>query len=110
MANTNGQRSWPRRIIYGSLWAVGFFVFTRIVIGAIVGYIAGLNVRKGNFEAGAAIGYWASACVGNVSYWVLIKSTLGAVVPGFGKGNTLLAVAVSCSSSPSCSPCSGSSA
>jgi hypothetical protein len=41
---------------------------------------------------------------------VLIKSTLGAVVPGFGEGNTLLAVAVSCSSSPSCSPCSGSSA
>jgi arginine:ornithine antiporter/lysine permease len=33
--------------------------------------------------------------VGNVSYWVLIKSTLGVVVPGFGEGNTLLAVAVS---------------
>jgi arginine:ornithine antiporter / lysine permease len=30
-----------------------------------------------------------------VTYWVLIKSTLGAVIPGFGEGNTLLAVAVS---------------
>ena len=28
-------------------------------------------------------------CIGNVSYWVLIKSTLGAVFPVFGDGNTL---------------------
>src|SRR5262245_9530016 len=37
----------------------------------------------------SALGYWASACVGNVTYWVLIKSTLGAVIPAFGAGNTL---------------------
>lgn len=43
----------------------------------------------------SAFGYWASACVGNVSYWVLIKSTLGAVVPVFGDGNTVAAVVVS---------------
>src|SRR5581483_7160269 len=43
----------------------------------------------------SAFGYWASACVGNVTYWVLIKSTLGPLVPGFGEGNTILAVAVS---------------
>ncbi|MGR6923550.1 basic amino acid/polyamine antiporter [[Actinomadura] parvosata] len=43
----------------------------------------------------SAFGYWASACVGNVSYWVLIKSTLGGVVPGLGEGNTLLAVGIS---------------
>ncbi|MBY0276462.1 basic amino acid/polyamine antiporter [Candidatus Binatia bacterium] len=43
----------------------------------------------------SAFGYWASACVGNVSYWVLIKSTLGAVLPIFGDGNTVAAVAVS---------------
>lgn len=70
-----------------------------------------LAVRKPDLDAGvyayakagfgdylgffSAFGYWASACVGNVSYWVLIKSTLGAVVPGFGEGNTLLAVAIS---------------
>ncbi|WP_276206325.1 amino acid permease [Thermoactinospora rubra] len=53
---------------------------------------AGFGEFPGFFSA---FGYWASACVGNVSYWVLIKSTLGAVVPGFGEGNTLLTVAVS---------------
>jgi arginine:ornithine antiporter/lysine permease len=70
-----------------------------------------LAVRKPELDAGvyayakagfgefpgffSAFGYWASACVGNVTYWVLIKSTLGAVIPGLGEGNTLLAVALS---------------
>ncbi len=26
----------------------------------------------------SAFGYWIGSCIGNVSYWVLIKSTLGA--------------------------------
>ncbi len=43
----------------------------------------------------AAFGYWASACVGNVTYWVLIMSTLGAVIPALGAGDTLLAVLLS---------------
>jgi arginine:ornithine antiporter / lysine permease len=43
----------------------------------------------------SAFGYWASACVGNVTYWVLIKSTLGAVFPALGEGDTILAVAIS---------------
>ncbi|MEV0612023.1 basic amino acid/polyamine antiporter [Nonomuraea sp. NPDC050404] len=43
----------------------------------------------------SAFGYWASACVGNVSYWVLIASTLGAVVPALGEGATIVAVCVS---------------
>jgi len=43
----------------------------------------------------SAIGYWASACAGNTSYWVLITATLSALVPGFGAGDTLLAVVVS---------------
>ncbi|MCK6369785.1 MAG: basic amino acid/polyamine antiporter [Gammaproteobacteria bacterium] len=42
----------------------------------------------------AAIGFWIGTCVGNVSYWVLIKSTLGAFFPVFGDGNTFTAVAV----------------
>lgn len=42
----------------------------------------------------AAIGFWLGTCVGNVSYWVLIKSTLGAFFPVFGDGNTLTAVIV----------------
>lgn len=25
----------------------------------------------------SAFGYWIGSCIGNVSYWVLIKSTLG---------------------------------
>jgi arginine:ornithine antiporter/lysine permease len=66
-----------------------------------------LAVRKPNLDAGvyayakagfgeypgffSAFGYWASACVGNVTYWVLIMSTVGAVVPALGDGDTLLA-------------------
>jgi len=70
-----------------------------------------LAVRKPELDAGvyayakagfgefpgffSAFGYWASACVGNVSYWVLIKSTLGTVIPELGEGNTVVAVAIS---------------
>ncbi|MGN9789600.1 basic amino acid/polyamine antiporter [Streptomyces sp. OZ13] len=43
----------------------------------------------------AAFGYWASACVGNVTYWVLIMSTIGAVWPALGDGDTLLAAVLS---------------
>ncbi|MDF2996120.1 MAG: arcD [Xanthobacteraceae bacterium] len=43
----------------------------------------------------SALGYWTVCCLGNVSYFVLIKSTLGALIPLFGDGNTVQAVAVS---------------
>jgi arginine:ornithine antiporter / lysine permease len=94
------------------------------VLGAIIAWtIAGtgmlmlafvfqrLAIRKPNLDAGifayakagfgdyvgfnSAIGYWASACAGNVSYWVLITATLSAGVPAFGAGDTVLAVVVS---------------
>jgi arginine:ornithine antiporter/lysine permease len=42
----------------------------------------------------SAFGYWISSCIGNVSYWVLIKSTLGAFFPIFGNGNTVPAILV----------------
>jgi arginine:ornithine antiporter / lysine permease len=42
----------------------------------------------------SAFGYWISSCIGNVSYWVLIKSTLGAFFPVFGDGNTVAAIVV----------------
>lgn len=42
----------------------------------------------------SAIGFWAGACIGSVSYFVLIKSTLGAFFPLFGDGNTLSAVLI----------------
>src|SRR5262245_66129238 len=32
--------------------------------------------------------------IGNVSYWVLIKATLGAFFPVFGDGNTVTAIVV----------------
>ncbi len=43
----------------------------------------------------SAFGYWTVCCLGNVSYWVLIKSTLGGIIPAFGDGNTPVAVAIS---------------
>ncbi len=42
----------------------------------------------------SAFGYWISSCIGNVSYWVLIKSTLGSFFPVFGGGNTVTAIVV----------------
>ncbi len=42
----------------------------------------------------SAFGYWIGSCIGNVSYWVLIKATLGAFFPIFGDGNTVTAIVV----------------
>ncbi|HEX6525810.1 MAG TPA: basic amino acid/polyamine antiporter [Streptosporangiaceae bacterium] len=71
-----------------------------------------LAVRKPELDAGvyayakagfgeylgffSAFGYWASACIGNVTYWVLVMSTIGRLWPGvFGEGNTITAVLLS---------------
>jgi arginine:ornithine antiporter/lysine permease len=49
----------------------------------------------GNYPGFLAVfGYWIGTCIGNVSYWVLIKATLGAFFPVFGDGNTIAAIAV----------------
>nr|WP_305000321.1 basic amino acid/polyamine antiporter [Kitasatospora sp. SolWspMP-SS2h] len=53
---------------------------------------AGFGEYLGFFSA---FGYWASACVGNVTYWVLIMSTVGALVPALGDGDTWLALLLS---------------
>ncbi|MER6348746.1 basic amino acid/polyamine antiporter [Streptomyces sp. NPDC001595] len=53
---------------------------------------AGFGEYLGFFSA---FGYWASACVGNVTYWVLIMSTIGSVAPALGEGDTVLAAALS---------------
>ncbi|WP_432022031.1 basic amino acid/polyamine antiporter [Streptomyces parvus] len=53
---------------------------------------AGFGEYLGFFSA---FGYWASACVGNVTYWVLIMSTVGAVAPVLGDGDTVTAVVIS---------------
>lgn len=70
-----------------------------------------LAVRKPDLDAGiyaypkagfgdylgfaAAFGFWAGTCLGNVTYFILIMSTLGKIFPVFGEGNTLVAVALS---------------
>src|SRR5262245_24112178 len=70
-----------------------------------------LAVRKPNLDSGvyayakagfgqylgffSAFGFWASACAGNTFYWVLIMSTIGAIAPALGEGDTLLAAAIS---------------
>ena len=60
----------------------GIFAYAKAGFGNYLGFFS-------------AFGYWASACVGNVTYWVLIGSTLGSVLPAFGDGDTLLSVLVS---------------
>lgn len=53
---------------------------------------AGFGEYPGFFSA---FGYWASACVGNATYWVLIMSTIGAIAPALGDGDTVLSVVLS---------------
>lgn len=94
------------------------------VLGAVIAWtIAGtgmlmlafvfqrLAVRKPDLDAGiyayakagfgdyvgfnAAFGFWASACAGNTSYWVLINATASELFPELGAGDTVLAVVVS---------------
>src|SRR3954470_17856787 len=53
---------------------------------------AGFGEYLGFFSA---FGYWASACVGKVTYWVFFMATVGAVAPALGEGNTVLAFVAS---------------
>ena len=102
----------------------GRFAAATGVVGALIAWaVAGagmfmlalvfqsLAVRKPDLDAGvfayakagfgeylgffSAFGYWASACVGNAFYWILIGSTLGAVFPALGTGETIAATALS---------------
>jgi arginine:ornithine antiporter / lysine permease len=108
-----GVFSLPRRFatetaIPGALiaWAVAgtgmlmlAFVFQTLAIrkpdldSGVYAYAkAGFGEYLGFFSA---FGYWASACVGNVTYWVLIMSTVGGIVPALGEGDTALAMLLS---------------
>ncbi|WP_308367358.1 MULTISPECIES: basic amino acid/polyamine antiporter [unclassified Microbulbifer] len=60
----------------------GIFAYAQEGFGNYIGFMA-------------AFGFWAGSCLGNTTYFILIKSTLGAAVPAFGEGNTLPAVAIS---------------
>lgn len=57
----------------------GVFAYAEAGFGAYAGFLS-------------ALGYWSGVCLLNVSYFVLIKATLGAIVPAFGHGNTPQAV------------------
>lgn len=61
----------------------GIFAYAKAGFGDYVGF-------------NSAFGFWASACAGNTSYWVLIMTTMGALFPVLGAGDTI--VAVICSS------------
>ena len=108
-----GVFSLPRRFatetgVYGALiaWAIAgtgmlmlAFVFQTLAIrkpaldSGVYAYAkAGFGEYLGFFSA---FGYWCSACVGNTTYWVLIMSTVGALAPVLGEGNTLTAVLLS---------------
>lgn len=60
----------------------GIFAYAKAGFGRYIGFLA-------------ALGYWTAACLGNVSYFVVFKATLGAVFPFFGDGDTVSAVLVS---------------
>ena len=60
------------------------------------GIFAYAQAGFGNYMGFAsALGFWASGCIGNVFYFILIKSTLGAFFPIFGEGNTIPAIVIS---------------
>lgn len=60
----------------------GVFAYAKAGFGSYLGFLS-------------ALGFWAGSCVGNTSYFILIKSTLGRVIPAFGDGDTIQAVIVS---------------
>ena len=87
-------------VIAGSGMLMLAFVFQTLAVrkpeldAGVYAYAkAGFGEYLGFFSA---FGYWASACIGNVTYWVLVMSTLGRLWPGvFGEGNTITAVLLS---------------
>ncbi len=60
----------------------GVFIYAKEGFGDYLGFAS-------------ALGFWAGTCIGNVSFFVLIKSTLGVFFPIFGNGHTMPAVLVS---------------
>lgn len=60
----------------------GVFAYAKAGFGAYIGFLS-------------AFGYWMSAVLGNVFYWVLIGATLGFFFPAFGQGSTVISILVS---------------
>lgn len=108
-----GVFSLPRRFasetgIYGALiaWTLAgagmlmlAFVFQTLAVrkpkldSGVYAYAkAGFGEYLGFFSA---FGYWASACAGNTTYWILIMSTIGGIASWLGEGDTVVAIALS---------------
>jgi len=60
----------------------GIFAYAKAGFGDYVGF-------------NSAFGFWASACAGNTSYWVVIMTTTSALFPALGAGDTVISVIVS---------------
>ncbi|GAB2658795.1 basic amino acid/polyamine antiporter [Gordonia jinhuaensis] len=103
----------PRRFgtetgVFGALiaWAIAgtgmlmlAFVFQRLAVrkpSLDAGIFAYAKAGFGDYVGfNSAFGFWASACAGNTSYWVLIMATISALFPALGDGTTVLAVVLS---------------
>jgi arginine:ornithine antiporter/lysine permease len=57
----------------------GIYAYAKAGFGSYLGFLS-------------ALGYWSAALLGNVSYFILIASTLGLFFPVFGAGNTVTAI------------------
>lgn len=96
----------------GVLGAIIAWLITGLGMFMLVKIFQSLAIRKPYLTAGvfsyakegfgeysgflSALGYWLGTCLGNVSYFILIKSTLGIFLPElFGDGNTAIAIFVS---------------
>ncbi|MFL6375740.1 MAG: hypothetical protein ACJ73D_13815 [Pyrinomonadaceae bacterium] len=91
MARTNPGRSLARRISYGILRGIFFYIFTNCLIGACVGFVAGSGTTT--FEAGAIAGQRASAEFFREFGWIilLVQGSIFTILcfygllPGVGK-------------------------
>lgn len=101
-------------MVVGGMVGSGIFSLPRTFanatgpFGAIIAWCiaaGGMYTLARVFQFLAVFGYWIGTCIGNVSYWVLIKATLGAFFPVLGDGNTVIAILVaSARSRAACSP------
>lgn len=86
-------------LIAGSGMLMLAFVFQSLAVrkpDLDAGIYAYAKVGFGNYLGfAAAFGFWIGTCLGNTTYFILIGSTIGKLVPAFGDGNTLLSVGVS---------------
>lgn len=86
-------------IIAGAGMLMLAFVFQNLAVrkpDIDAGIYAYAQAGFGNYPGfAAAFGFWAGTCLGNVTYFVLIMSTVGGLFPILGAGNTIPAIIAS---------------